>query len=108
MQANIQEELISPSKSNQNQDKFHSPILIDLSPSILYSIYMPDIIETNPKILGGQAVIRGTRIPVARVLALIGLGYTLAKMQKELPDLKKLTKKDLAIILSYYQIKLTT
>ena len=66
---------------------------------------MPEIIQTNPKILGGQPVIKGTRIPVARVLALIGMGYTLIDLKKELPDLAKLTKKDLAEILSYYQQK---
>lgn len=69
---------------------------------------MPDIIQTNPKILGGQPVIKGTRIPVARVMALIGMGYNLPKLKKELPDLESLTKKDVANILSYYQINLTT
>ncbi len=69
---------------------------------------MPDIIEKNPKILSGQPVIKNTRIPVARVMALIGMGYTLPKLKRELPDLDKLTKKNLAEILSYYQIKLTT
>ncbi|MBI4096395.1 MAG: DUF433 domain-containing protein [Candidatus Levybacteria bacterium] len=64
---------------------------------------MPDIIETNPKILSGQPVIKGTRIPVSRVLALIGMNYTLVKMKKELPDLKKVTKKDILSILSYYR-----
>lgn len=69
---------------------------------------MIDIIERNPKILGGQPVIKGTRIPVARVMALIGMGYTLPKLKRELPDLKELTKKDIANMLSYYQIALTT
>jgi len=69
---------------------------------------MPDIIETNPKILGGQPIIKGTRIPVARVLALIGMGYTLKKIKRELPDLEDLTKKDIAELLSYHQIRLTT
>ncbi len=64
---------------------------------------MPDIIEKNPKILGGQPVISGTRIPVARVLALIGMGYTLTKLKRELPDLDKITKKDLLNIFSYYK-----
>ncbi|MEK7160324.1 MAG: DUF433 domain-containing protein [Patescibacteria group bacterium] len=64
---------------------------------------MPDIIEKNPKILGGQPVISGTRIPVARVLALIGMGYTLTKLKRELPDLDKVTKKDLLNIFSYYK-----
>ncbi|MBI2621076.1 MAG: DUF433 domain-containing protein [Candidatus Levybacteria bacterium] len=63
---------------------------------------MPHIIEQNPKILSGQPVIRNTRIPVARVLALIGMGYTLPKLKRELPDLNKLTKKDLADIFFHY------
>lgn len=67
---------------------------------------MPDIIEKNPKILSGQPVIKGTRIPVARVLALIGMGYTLTNLKKELPDLSKLTKKDIANIFTYYQNKI--
>lgn len=67
---------------------------------------MPEIIQTNPKIMGGQPVIKGTRIPVARVLALIGMNYTLPKMKRELPDLKILTKKDLLNILSYYQTQI--
>ncbi len=69
---------------------------------------MPDIIETNPKILSGQRDIRDTRIPIVRVIDLIGTGYTLNKLKTELPDLDKLTKKDLATILSYHQIRITT
>lgn len=67
---------------------------------------MPEIIQINPKILGGQPVIRGTRIPISRVLALIGMDYTLTKIKRELPDLKKLTKKDIVNILSYYQTQI--
>ena len=67
---------------------------------------MPEIIQTNPNIMGGQPVIKGTRIPVARVMALIGMNYTLYKIKKELPDLKKLTKKDITNILSYYQTQI--
>lgn len=67
---------------------------------------MPEIIQTNPRILGGQPVIRGTRIPLSRVLALIGMDYTLTKIKRELPDLKKLTKKDILNILSYYQTQI--
>jgi uncharacterized protein (DUF433 family) len=63
---------------------------------------MPDIIQKNSNILGGQPTIKGTRIPVARVMALIGMGYTLTKIKKELPDLEKLTKEDLSTLLSYY------
>jgi uncharacterized protein (DUF433 family) len=64
---------------------------------------MPTIIQTNPKILGGQPVISGTRIPVARVVALHIQGYKLADIKKELPDLSKFTKDDLATIFSYYK-----
>lgn len=64
---------------------------------------MPTIIEKNPNILGGQPVIRGTRIPVARLLALVGMDYTLTKIKGELPDLKPLKKKDLHSILEYYE-----
>lgn len=69
-------------------------------------IFMPDIIETKPNVMGGQPVIKGTRIPVARVLSLFVQGYTLKAIKKELPDLSELTKKDIATIFSYYQSKL--
>lgn len=64
---------------------------------------MPEVIETNPKILGGQPVIKGTRVPVARVLALIGLNYSLKDLKKEIPHLNNLTKLDLVSILDYYK-----
>ncbi len=67
--------------------------------------HMVNIIEENPKVLGGSPVIKGTRIPVARVLALVGMGYTLTKLKKEFPDLSRLTKKDLHQLFSYYQNK---
>jgi len=67
---------------------------------------MPEIIETNPKVLGGSPVIKGTRIPIARILALISMNYTLSDLKKELPQLKDLTKKDLIAILVYYKKKL--
>ncbi len=63
---------------------------------------MPAIIQTNPKILGGQPVIRGTRIPVSRLMALIGMNYSLKNIKDELPDLKVLDKKDVSTILTYY------
>lgn len=64
---------------------------------------MPRIIESNPKVLGGQPVIKGTRVPVARVMALIGMNYTLKDLKKEIPHLDTITKKDIADILSYYK-----
>lgn len=64
---------------------------------------MPDIIEKNPKVLGGQPVIKGTRVPVARVLALVALNYSLTDLKKEIPHLADLTKKDLVNILDFYK-----
>lgn len=69
------------------------------------SEYMPKIIETNPKILGGQPVIKGTRIPVARVVALYVQGYKLKDFKKDYPYLD-ITKKDLLTIFTYYQKRL--
>ncbi|MBI3558799.1 DUF433 domain-containing protein [Candidatus Gottesmanbacteria bacterium] len=66
---------------------------------------MPAIIQRDPKVLGGQPVIRGTRVPVARILALIGLDYRLADLKKELPQLSNLRQNDLAEILDFYKEK---
>lgn len=65
---------------------------------------MPDIIQTNPKVLGGMPVIKGTRIPIARVVALHIQGYKIKDLKAEYPYLK-LTKKDLKEIYQYYATK---
>jgi uncharacterized protein (DUF433 family) len=65
--------------------------------------YMPDIIEKNPKVLGGQPVIKGTRVPVARIMGLIALDYSLKDLKKEIPHLDKLTKEDIVAILDFYK-----
>lgn len=62
---------------------------------------MPKIIEKNPKILGGQPVIKGTRIPVARVVALHIQGYKIRDFKKDYPYLN-MTRKDLQTIYHYY------
>lgn len=62
---------------------------------------MPDIIQTNPKILSGQPVIKGTRIPVARIVALYIQGYKIKDYKRDYPYLD-LTKKDIAEIFKYY------
>ncbi len=66
---------------------------------------MPNIIQTNPKILGGQHVIKGTRIPVARVLALYAQGYKIEDFKKDYPYWK-LNKNDLLEIFKYYTNKI--
>lgn len=62
---------------------------------------MPDVIQINPNVLGGQPVIKDTRIPVARVAALYIQGYKLKDFKKDYPYLN-LSKKDLHDIFIYY------
>ena len=62
---------------------------------------MPDIIQTNPKVLGGQPVVKGTRIPIARVVALFIQGYKIKDFKRDYPYLK-LTKENLKEIFSRY------
>ena len=50
---------------------------------------MSDIIESNPKILGGKPIIKGTRIPVALIYELIGLNYSINQILEEYPLLNK-------------------
>lgn len=68
---------------------------------------MPEIIETNPKILHGMPVIKGTRIPVARIAALHIQGYKLKDFKRDYPDLE-LSYKDLKEIFYFYYKNLAT
>jgi uncharacterized protein (DUF433 family) len=50
---------------------------------------MSDLIESNPEILGGKPIIKGTRIPVALIYELVGLNYTLNEILEEYPHLDR-------------------
>ncbi|KKM02479.1 hypothetical protein LCGC14_1784010 [marine sediment metagenome] len=50
---------------------------------------MSDIIESNPEILGGKPIIKGTRIPVALIYELIRLNYSISDILKEYPHLNR-------------------
>lgn len=50
---------------------------------------MSDLIESDPEILGGKPVIKGTRIPVALIYELIGLNYSIEEIQEEYPHLDR-------------------
>ena len=50
---------------------------------------MSDIVESNPEILGGKPIIKGTRIPVALIYELIGLDYSIDQILEEYPHLKR-------------------
>ncbi len=47
-----------------------------------------DRITFDPKIMGGQACIRGMRIPVALIVNLVAHGKTPAEILEEYPDLE--------------------
>lgn len=50
---------------------------------------MSDLIESNPEILGGKPIIKGTRIPVALIYELIGLNYSIDEILEEYPHLNR-------------------
>lgn len=50
---------------------------------------MTGIIETNPNILGGKPVVKGTRIPVKFIFDLIGQGFSIDEIIIEYPTLNK-------------------
>ncbi len=50
---------------------------------------MIDLIEQKSGVLGGKAVIRGTRIGVDLILEKIGAGETIEELLKAYPFLKK-------------------
>ena len=50
---------------------------------------MVEIVESNPEILGGKPIIKGTRIPVALVFELISLNYSVDQILDEYPTLSR-------------------
>ena len=57
-----------------------------------------DYIETNPKVMFGKPVIKGTRVPVDLLLEKLSLGETLEQLLKSYPSL---TKESLYACLSF-------
>lgn len=55
---------------------------------------MHKYIISDPKILSGIPVVKGTRVPVARILSLLKEGNTIIEIQKQFDhiNLKTLTK----------------
>lgn len=47
---------------------------------------MNNYISSNPNILGGKLVIKGTRIPVDQVIFLLKNGFTLEAIREEYPQ----------------------
>ncbi len=59
---------------------------------------MDDRITTDPKVLAGKPVIRGTRIPVYPIVELLAAGNTREEILKEYPQL---TDKDITAAMEY-------
>ena len=55
-------------------------------------------IVVDPKVMVGKPVIRGTRVPVERVLTLLAQGLTVEEVLKDYPHL---TREDIAAALLY-------
>jgi len=47
------------------------------------------LIESNPAILGGKPVLKGTRIPVELILEMVQSGYSVDEIVSEYPHLKR-------------------
>ena len=47
------------------------------------------LIESNPEILGGKPVLKGTRIPVELILEMVQSGYSVDEIVSEYPHLKR-------------------
>ena len=52
-------------------------------------IIMSILIESNPEILQGKPVFKGTRIPVELIYELVGCGYTIDGILDEYPTLTR-------------------
>ena len=50
---------------------------------------MKGYIISDPQILGGKPVIKGTRIPIGQILFLLKEGFTLEAINEEYPQLSK-------------------
>lgn len=51
-------------------------------------------IESDPEIVGGKPVVKGTRIPIELVLELVQAGYSVEDIMKEYLHLRKGTLVD--------------
>lgn len=54
-----------------------------------------DLVEVNPKKLGGKPVIKGTRIPVELVLQYVNDGATLDEILEDYPHLSRIVLQEI-------------
>jgi uncharacterized protein (DUF433 family) len=61
---------------------------------------IPDLIISNPEILGGQPVFKGTRVPVSNLIEYIESGSTVNDFLEGFPTVKKSQVKQVLNLLS--------
>ncbi|SHN44062.1 Uncharacterized conserved protein, DUF433 family [Cryptosporangium aurantiacum] len=61
------------------------PLLTDLRSEVRHMVF--DRITVDPAVMNGQPCIRGLRLPVATVVAMVADGMTTDEIRTELPDL---------------------
>lgn len=63
-------------------------------------IPLKDPVISDPQILGGMPVIKGSRIPASLVFELLRRGYSLKLIQTEYPSLSVSKLKDFLVLMS--------
>lgn len=61
---------------------------------------IPDLIISNPEILGGQPVFKGTRVPVSNLIEYLESGFTVNDFLEGFPTVKKSQAKEVLNLLS--------
>jgi len=61
---------------------------------------IPDLIISNPEILGGQPVFKGTRVPVSNLIEYLESGFTVNDFLEGFPTVKKSQAKQVLNLLS--------
>lgn len=65
-----------------------------------------DIIISNPEILGGKPVFKGTRVPVSNLIEYIESGFTVNDFLEGFPTVKKIQVKQVLDLLSKHMLQI--
>ena len=65
-----------------------------------------DIIISNPEILGGKPVFKGTRVPVSNLIEYIESGFTVNDFLEGFPTVKKSQVKQVLDLLSKHMLQI--
>ena len=67
---------------------------------------IPDLIISNPEILGGKPVFKGTRVPVSNLIEYIESGFTVNDFLEGFPTVKKSQVKQVLNLLSKHILQI--